>query len=232
MMRYLIFVLTLASFFSKAQSPVLYIEGTVYGHDQEPIPGASININGSSEKTTTDANGRFEYASTYEIDEISISSIDHKSLVMKDKLGHLPLEIHLELENQKGQYPAWFIADSTDYKRADFEEKKELLQFKLVKTSARYPGDIFEMERFMRIIMTYPPEGLANQIEGQVDVEFIINTEGRAENPRIVKSLGEAFDQQVLKFVNAMPRWSVAEQNGYKVSDMKTITVEFKLKEF
>lgn len=231
-MRYLIFIFTLVTFFSKAQWPVLYIEGTVYDHEGRPNPGASIAINGGGETTSTDADGRFEYASTYEIDEISITSIDHKTKVIRENLGQLPLEINLELDNEKWQYPAWFIADSTDYKRADFEEKKEIMQFKLVRGGARYPGCHLDFERFMRIIMTYPAEGLAKQIEGIVEVEYVINTDGRAENPKITKSLGEAFDQEVIKLINAMPRWTPAEQNGFKVPDKQILAVEFKLKEF
>ena len=47
------------------------------------------------------------------------------------------------------------------------------------------------------------------------EVEFIVNKEGRAEKPVILKSLGEDFDNEVIRMVESMPRWSPAEQNGY-----------------
>ena len=48
----------------------------------------------------------------------------------------------------------------------------------------------------------------------------------------ILKSLGEDFDNEVIRMVESMPRWSPAEQNGYIMETKILLPVEFKLKEF
>jgi len=89
-----------------------------------------------------------------------------------------------------------------------------------------------EMEKYLRLIMIYPKIGLNKGTKGVVDVEFAINREGRVDRPVILKGLGENFDNEVIRMVEAMPRWTPQEQNGYIMETKFLLPVEFKWKEF
>ncbi|MBT1705176.1 energy transducer TonB [Chryseosolibacter indicus] len=64
--------------------------------------------------------------------------------------------------------------------------------------------------------------------KGEVIVSFILNKEGIPENPYIVKGISSAFDSEVLRVINSMPRWKPGVQNGKAVSVPYIIPLNFK----
>lgn len=81
----------------------------------------------------------------------------------------------------------------------------------MVTENASFPGGIIEYVSFMEENLEYPRQALRMGIEGRVIVEFIILSDGRAIDIRIVKGIGAGCDQEVIRVMNEMPRWSPAK---------------------
>ena len=111
-------------------------------------------------------------------------------------------------------YTSWFIADSSDIRKHKLDSLISNSVIKATLEPERFPMDI---EKYLRLIMIYPKEGLEKNIEGIVEVVFTIKKDGRAERPIILKSLGENFDNEVIRMVESMPRWKPAKQGGYYI---------------
>jgi hypothetical protein len=62
-------------------------------------------------------------------------------------------------------------------------------------------------------------------LQGTIVAKFIINAEGKVENPIIVKSLNTYFDNQLLDVLNNYEKWEPGEYRGEKVKQFYTIPV-------
>ncbi|MBL7871518.1 MAG: energy transducer TonB [Cyclobacteriaceae bacterium] len=78
--------------------------------------------------------------------------------------------------------------------------------------------------------LTYPPEALADSIQGILTVSFIINKEGKPENISIQNSLGQAFDREALLLINNMPAWKPALRNNNPTPSKVSLPLTFQIK--
>lgn len=67
-------------------------------------------------------------------------------------------------------------------------------------------------------------------VEGKVIARFYINEEGRASDIHIVKSLEYAFDEEVLRVLNLMPKWIPPKRFNKEKPFYLTIPIVFNLK--
>lgn len=81
----------------------------------------------------------------------------------------------------------------------------------------QYPGGESEMMKYFTTIK-YPKISVENSINSRVVARFIITKEGKIRNIEILKSLNKEFDAEFVKFIQAMPDWIPAKQNGQNVS--------------
>ena len=227
---FLLYLICVHISFGQHASP--YISGKVFDQERHPLPGSFITWPGSGIQTFADEKGAFELASTTEIDEILVTCTGYDTVIVSQNLS-LPLEIILQRKTVHLNVSYWLIADSSDVIHHKFDSLQQKDQWRAIREAARYPGSCQEIERFMRQIMHYPKRGLEQKIEGIVEVQFTVNEKGRAENPRIIKSLGEDFDAEVIRFIDAMPRWYPARMQGkYPIAVQIQMPVEFKLNGF
>lgn len=78
--------------------------------------------------------------------------------------------------------------------------------------------------------LKYPYEAMRDSIEGIVTVSFNINSQGKPEQIKIENSLGQVFDKECTRVVNAMPVWKPATLNGKPISTKLSIALTFKMK--
>ena len=62
---------------------------------------------------------------------------------------------------------------------------------------------------------------------GRVVVTFTIEPDGSISNPKILKSLNEACDQEALRLVKNMPKWIPGERNGKSIPVKYTLPIDF-----
>ncbi|MBK8562139.1 MAG: M56 family metallopeptidase [Saprospiraceae bacterium] len=77
----------------------------------------------------------------------------------------------------------------------------------------------------------YPAEARKNGVEGTVFAKFIIEKDGSITKPEIIRSVGSGCDEEVLRVVGLMPKWSPGKKDGQPVPVSYTLPVKFKLDE-
>jgi TonB family protein len=77
----------------------------------------------------------------------------------------------------------------------------------------------------------YPAEARKNGVEGTVYAKFIIEKDGSITKPEIVRSVGSGCDEEVLRVIGLMPKWSPGKKDGQPVPVSYTLPVKFKLDE-
>ncbi len=81
---------------------------------------------------------------------------------------------------------------------------------------AEFPGGIEALMQFIQTETQYPPEAMAENIQGTVLVEFIVDKEGNVTNVSVLKSAHPLLDAEAARVCRAMPQWTPAQDGEGK----------------
>ena len=76
--------------------------------------------------------------------------------------------------------------------------------------------------------VSYPEMARRAGIEGRVTVQFIVNEQGRVENPRVIRGIGGGCDEEALKAVQSA-RFTPGMQRGRPVRVQYSLPIVFRL---
>ena len=93
-----------------------------------------------------------------------------------------------------------------------------------VRQMPEFPGGMTALMKYLTENRRSP---LVDTRRGKVFVSFVIDEEGRATQPKIVKGIDKAFDEETIRLVNEMPRWKPAMKNGKPVASTYCLAVDF-----
>lgn len=94
-----------------------------------------------------------------------------------------------------------------------------------------FPGGMAEYVKYIEKNLIYPEDAKIKKLEGNVYVQFMVFTDGNANNFQILKSLGSGTDEEAIRVLKSVPRWKPGNQSGKAVPSRLTIPVNFKLSE-
>lgn len=101
--------------------------------------------------------------------------------------------------------------------------------FTFVEQPAVFPGGDAALKQFLKANLNYPEAAGKNTNQALVVMQFEVDTKGRVSNPKVVKSLGKAFDEEAIRVVRLMPTFTPAKQNGRLVNFRYTLPIRFDL---
>lgn len=87
-----------------------------------------------------------------------------------------------------------------------------------------YYGGIDSLQAFIKNNLINPDTDYI----GTTYVQVVVTKEGVLDNFKIIRSIGEAFDQEVIRLLSNMPLWKPGELNGEKVNVLFTLPIKFK----
>jgi len=100
-----------------------------------------------------------------------------------------------------------------------------------VETQPNFPGGDQEMYRFLSANINYPAAATRANVQGRVVIQFVIEKDGSVSAPKVLKGIGFGTDQEAVRVVSSMPKWSPGMQNGTPVRVYYTIPIMFQLSE-
>lgn len=92
---------------------------------------------------------------------------------------------------------------------------------------AQYPGGQQELERYIKKRLKYPKE--AKDVQGCVEVTFVVNTDGRISNVTVTKPVNPLLDAEAMRLIERMPQWEPAMLHGIPVRIKHTLPIDFNL---
>lgn len=93
---------------------------------------------------------------------------------------------------------------------------------------AEFPGGINKARLFLANNITYPDEAVENEVNGTVQVKFTVEKDGSISNIVILKKLGYGCDEEVIRVLKRMPKWTPAKLDGKFVRSYYTMPVSFR----
>lgn len=93
----------------------------------------------------------------------------------------------------------------------------------------KYEGGVGELYRFLETNIKYPPILIKIKMEGELDLMFTVSKNGDVRNVEILKGFDPDADDEVLRVMRTMPKWTPASVKGDNVDFALKLTVTFTL---
>lgn len=93
----------------------------------------------------------------------------------------------------------------------------------------QFPGGQLEMYSYLAQNIKYPADAEKNKQQGQVLVNFVVNTDGSISDIKVVKSVCESLDNEAIRIVKTMPKWTPGKQNGKAVNTRYSLPITYRL---
>ena len=114
----------------------------------------------------------------------------------------------------------------------EVEEEEEVAEeeiFTIVETNPGFPGGEAKMYQYLGKNMKYPPIARDNNIQGRVYVSFVVEKKGNITDVRVLRGIGGGCDEEAIRVVKSMPKWSPGKQRGKPVRVRFNLPIVFKL---
>ncbi len=103
--------------------------------------------------------------------------------------------------------------------------------YDIVEKMPEYPGGDEKMLEYLSTNITYPKEAKENGTQGRVYIQFIVEKDGNITHAKVLRGIGDGCDEESLRVVKEMPKWTPGEQRGKFVRVKFNLPIIFKLKE-
>ena len=97
-----------------------------------------------------------------------------------------------------------------------------------VEQQPEFPGGTSGMAKWLGDNIKYPAEAAKQGIEGRVIVQFVVGSDGTVSDVKLMRAVNPLLDQEALRVINAMPKWTPGKQDGKPVAVKYTIPVTFR----
>lgn len=138
--------------------------------------------------------------------------------------------VYLQSCKQKAETPVQpakaklIVSDTINAGSGKLEGRREVLNSAEVMPEAGYG-----IGEFISKNIQYPETAKQKKTEGRVIVKFIVDENGKVQEPSIVKSPDQQLSNEALRVINLMPAWKPGKQNGKNVAVYFVIPISFKL---
>lgn len=92
-----------------------------------------------------------------------------------------------------------------------------------------FKGGQPKMYEFIGKHIIYPASAQDNNVQGKVYVDFIVSKKGKIKDVKIVKGVHKVLDEEAMRVIRKMPKWTPGEHEGEKISVRYTLPINFNL---
>ena len=93
----------------------------------------------------------------------------------------------------------------------------------------KFPGGDAELLKFIAKNVKYPQESQNKGEQGRVICSFVVTKDGTLTNYKVIRGISPALDQEAVRVLQMMPRWTPGTQRGEPVAVKYTVPITFKL---
>jgi protein TonB len=95
--------------------------------------------------------------------------------------------------------------------------------------AAKFPGGPDAWRRYLERNLIYPEPALANEKQGTVKLQCVVDTQGNISSVTTLFDPGDGLAEEAIRIISKGPKWIPAEQDGEKVISRHIQTITFRL---
>jgi TonB family protein len=104
--------------------------------------------------------------------------------------------------------------------------------YDVTEVSPSYPGGQAALSDYITNRIEYPQMAIDDNKEGTVNVQFIIDENGKVQDARVVGSkLGDGLDEEAERIISVMPKWTPGKVKGKPVKTRLSLPITYRLEE-
>ena len=130
---------------------------------------------------------------------------------------------------EKGKNGALIITTVNHQKEMDDEKLSQPDVFDEVDEMSQFPGGMAGLMQYLSTNVRYPEDAKEAGAQGRVVVSFIVEKDGSISNARVTKPTYSSLDDEALRVVSNMPKWTSGKLNGEAVRVRYSIPVSFRM---
>ena len=93
-----------------------------------------------------------------------------------------------------------------------------------------YPGGEDALRKYIENHIEYPEAAIDNNAEGTVKVYFAVDEQGKIYTPTVISSrIGYGLEEEALKVVKQMPKWTPGQIKGKNVKTRFTLPITYQI---
>ncbi len=101
--------------------------------------------------------------------------------------------------------------------------------FMVVEKMPFFPGGEFALRKYIAENVKYPYLANKKGIQGIVYIGFCVTTEGTVDKVTVLRGVSPLLDEEALRVVQSLPKWTPGEQRGKKVNVWCSVPINFQL---
>jgi len=104
--------------------------------------------------------------------------------------------------------------------------------YEMTEVRPSFPGGQSALEDYVTNNIEYPQMAIDDNKEGTVNVQFVVDENGKIENAKVVgNKLGDGLDDESVQVISKMPKWEPGKVKGKNVKTRLTLPLTYKLEE-
>ncbi len=107
------------------------------------------------------------------------------------------------------------------------EEIDEEEIFQIVETRPSFPGGEKARQKFLANNIEYPTMARESGIQGKVFLTFVVEKDGSITDVKVLRGIGGGCNEEAMRVVKMMPKWSPGKQRGKPVRVQFNLPVKF-----
>jgi len=99
----------------------------------------------------------------------------------------------------------------------------------VVEVDPEFPGGMEAFYKYLAENIHYPEQAKKEHLQGRVFVTFVVEKDGSVSGAKVLRGIGGGCDEEALRVVNAMPKWTPGKMRGEVVRVNYNLPITFKL---
>jgi len=99
----------------------------------------------------------------------------------------------------------------------------------VVEVDPEFPGGMEAFYKYLAENIKYPEQAKKDKIQGKVYISFVVEKDGSISDAKVLRGIGGGCDEEALRVVNAMPKWTPGKMRGEVVRVNYNLPITFKL---
>ena len=139
-------------------------------------------------------------------------------------------KMEVQVDNRNSEMSAQKVEETTEVANEESAEKGPKKSPKKVYDHIEdMPTFNGNLNQWLLQNMKYPVEAMNKKEQGKVIVQFIVSENGEVSEPKIIRSVSPALDEEACRIVLAMPKWNPGKLKGKPVAVRYMLPITFRL---
>ena len=136
-------------------------------------------------------------------------------------------DLNIDVEADQNTEVEEYVPTKVDVEDEESAEERQI--FMVVESMPEFPGGEGALHQYLAENIKYPQMAKESGIQGRVFVTFVVERDGRVTDVKVIRGIGGGCDEEAIRVVQGMPKWTPGKQRGKPVRVQFNLPVKFTL---